>query len=367
MPISEKIEYASLDQLRLDPTNPRLGRNETSRKLDQDEVLRLMRGWSLDVLATSFLESGFWVHEALIVIEEKLGRKNELVVIEGNRRLAALLMLRRAFDGQEDSKRWMDVISNCDRPDALFASIPYITVSSRDELNSFLGFRHVTGIKEWRPAEKAEYIAKLIEQDGMTYEEVMRKIGSTTPTVRQNYISYRLLLQIEDEEAIHTKKVEDKFSVLYLSLRTVGTQKFLNIDIKAEPTKAKQPVPKSKLQNLANFALWLFGDENTNPIVAESRRVDDFGKILESKKAIEYLETAERPNFETAFNYAGGDEPELVRLLNRAADNVELALGRVHLHKKSTELQAAVRRCGLDVRKLLRDFPDIETEVFEDE
>ena len=32
----------------------------------------------------------------------------------------------------------------------------------------------------------------------MTYQEVMRKIGSKTPTVRQNYISYRLLLQMED-------------------------------------------------------------------------------------------------------------------------------------------------------------------------
>src|SRR5207249_1630282 len=101
-----------------------------------------------------------------------------------------------------------------------------------------LGFRHVTGIKEWNPAEKAEYIADLVEKHKMTYDEVRKKIGSKTETVRRNYISYRLLLQMEGEEDIDSARVEDKFSVLYLSLRSVGVQKYLQIDIQAEPNHA---------------------------------------------------------------------------------------------------------------------------------
>ena len=125
----------------------------------------------------------------------------------------------------------------------------------------FFGFRHVTGIKEWNPAEKAEYIANLIESHKMNYDEIRRKIGSKTDTVRQNYISYRLLLQMEGEDEIDLRRVEDKFSVLYLSLRSAGVQKYLQIDIQAEPGKARRPVPTSRLEALAKFALWMFGDE----------------------------------------------------------------------------------------------------------
>src|ERR1035438_4610185 len=42
----------------------------------------------------------------------------------------------------------------------------------------------------------------LVGMDKMTYDQVMRQIGSKTPAVRQNYITYRLLLQMEGDEAI---------------------------------------------------------------------------------------------------------------------------------------------------------------------
>ena len=102
----------------------------------------------------------------------------------------------------------------------LFRSIPYVQADSRQDIEAFLGFRHVTGIKQWNPEEKAQYIAWLIEQRNMTYEQVMRKIGSKTPTVRENYISYQLLLQIEsDVEDFSPEYAADRFSVMYLTLK----------------------------------------------------------------------------------------------------------------------------------------------------
>lgn len=321
--------------------------------------MELMKDWTLDELALSFLESGFWPHEALLVVVEKLYGKSVSVVVEGNRRLAALKYLHAALDGYPASKKWAEIADNAKPSDRLFTNIPYIRLDSRKDIEAFLGFRHVTGIKEWKPAEKAEYIAKMIEESRMTYEQVMRKIGSKTPVVRQHYISYRLLLQMEDEEDISLKQVEDKFSVLYLSLRTAGAQKYLQIDIKAEPREARRPVPPSKLKALANFALWLFGDEKRQPVVKESRQVDDFGFILQSRKAVEYLERAERPSFDIAFNLAGGAESQVVRLLEKAADNIELALSRAHLHVKSEKLRLTVERLGADATQVLRLFPQI--------
>lgn len=357
MTISRQIDLLKIDDLNLDPLNPRLGRANTRKELPQHKILDLMKGWTLDELATSFIESGFWPQEALIVAEEDLYGAKRWVVIEGNRRLAALKNLYRAVIGESTEAKWKELSSGLKKGSPLFTSIPVIKVSNRADVESFLGFRHVTGIKEWAPAEKAQFIAHLIEQNGMGYDEVRRKIGSKAPTVRQNYISYRLLLQMENQEAIELEKVEDKFSVLFLSLRTEGARTYLDIDIQAEPGEARFPVPKDHLKNLERFALWLFGTKKRPPLVRESRQVDDFGRILQSKKAVEYLERTERPVFEMAFQLAGGDEPEIIRLIDEATDNVAYALSRAHRYKNSKKLRAAVDRLAGDFGQLLTLFP----------
>lgn len=367
MAISNQIRYAKIDDLYLDPLNPRLGRSNKGPNVTQERLLELLRDWTLEELAVSFLENGYWVQEALLAIQERLYHEEHLVVIEGNRRIAALKYLQAAIQGKPVSRRWAEIARIKEAPTDLFDHIPYMMADSRKDIEAFLGFRHVTGIKEWKPAEKAEYIAKLIEESHMTYEEVMRKIGSKTPAVRQHYIAYRLLLEMENQENISIEKVEDKFSALYLSLRTPGVRNYLQIDIKADPEAAKRPVPKDRLKELENFALWLFGDEKRPPLFTDSRLVDDFGTILESPAAIEYLERAERPSFEIAFRTAGGDEPEIVRLVERAADNVELALTRAHLHTKSEKLQIAVDRLGADTLQLLSIFPNVRERLLKDE
>jgi hypothetical protein len=365
MAIETKLEYEDLSELYLDPLNARLGHNNTGREVKQERILELMKDWTLDELIVSFLDSGgFWTHEPLLVTEEMLYGKKHLVAIEGNRRLAALKFLKKAIDGEKAPQKVIDIAKGAKIPKDLFTQIPYVKVGSRQEIESFLGFRHVTGIKEWKPAEKAEFIAKLIDERGMSYDEVRRKIGSKVETVRRNYISYRLLLQIEDTADFPKEQYEDRFSVMYLSLRTQGVQKYLQIDIYADPKSASKPVPKSRLKELENFAIWLFGkDEEQPPLFSDSRQVDNFGRILESKEAVEYLERTEKPSFEVALRTAGGDEPEILRYIEKAADEVELALTRVHFFRKSKKIQAAVKRFGADANQLLEIFPDVQKEL----
>ena len=125
----------------------------------------------------------------------------------------------------------------------LFQRVPYFLVDKREDIEAFLGFRHVTGIEEWRPAEKAEYIARLVDE-GRDYREVMRMIGSKTQTVRQNYISYRLLLQAEKATDIPQQNFEDRFSVMYLSLRTEGVQSISKLTSKLSPKTHAATSPK---------------------------------------------------------------------------------------------------------------------------
>jgi len=363
MAVSKKLDFEELDNLCLDPKNPRLGRHNAGPDVPQDRVLELMADWKLDELAVSFLESGgFWTQEAMIVVRENLYGKSSLVVLEGNRRLAALINLRKAVEGRHPDRKWQEIAQGAQIPKDLFKKIPYYLADCREDIEGFLGFRHVTGIEEWRPAEKAEFIARLIDK-GMDYQQVRRKIGSKTQTVRQNYIAYRLLRQIENATDISEDNFKERFSVMYLSLRAEGVQKYLQIDIQADPATVQREIPKVHKKALVNFALWLFGDKERLPLFNDSRQVDNFGRILESKEAREYLERSEMPTFEVAHRMAGGDEPELVRLVETAADNVELTLTRAHHYRKSKKLQGAVERLAVDTQQLLQVFPDIKDKL----
>ena len=234
----------------------------------------------------------------------------------------------------------------------------------RASVKSYLGFRHVTGIKEWKPAEKAQFIAELIEKDKLTYEKVRRRIGSKLPTVRQNYISYRLLLQMESQsDRVDVQKVEERFSVLYLAIRSDGVRKYLSINIEADAKTAKNPVPKSKLDQLENFARWLFGDKKQEPLFTDSRRVDEFGKILSNRKAVEYLERTAKPSFGVAKRMAGVSESEVARHIETAADEAEEALRAAHTHKNSPRVKEAVDRLGMDTVQLVKLFPDVQKKV----
>lgn len=361
MTVKSTPERIPVDDLHLDCMNPRLGRHFHESTPTQDELLAAMADWRLEELAVSFIESGFWLQESLVVVEER----GVLIVVEGNRRLAALKMIHRAARGEPVSRRWREIAGGVPK-DTLgqLTEVPCLRADSRADVQAYIGFRHVTGIKEWAPAEKAAFIARLIDEDGLSYSNVMRRIGSKTPTVRQHYIAYRLLIQMETEvPTVSIPHVEERFSVMYLSLRSAGTQNFLGIDIRAEPDAARRPVPQSRLPALQKFALWLFGDDKREPVIRDSRQIDKFGKVLGSKPAVAYLERAPQGNFDVAVRIASGEESEVLEHVGRAADEVEEALRTAHRYRKSRNLRAATARLGLGVMRLLDLFPELRHEI----
>ena len=368
MNVNTELQYAGLDTFYLDAKNPRLGRFQSNRNPSQEEVLDLMRNWVLDELAGSYLESGFWEHEALLVVEEELDGKERLIVVEGNRRLAALIYLRRAINGNPISKKWGLLVENREVSGELFDRIPYIQVETRETIEAFRGFRHTSGIKQWYPLEKTRYIGRLIDEQNMTYKEVALKIGYYTSTIRHYYISYRLILQIEDSlDGFSFEDADSQFSVLYHSLRNGTVQEYLNIDSSADPHEAQTPVPKKRLDALAHFARWLFGTQKQPPIFIEPWRIDDYAKILESPEAVQYLENSERLNLDYALQLSVDNESKCVQLLREAAANIKLVMSGIHRYKGTPEIQRAVERLVMDYKELSDQLPDPKKEHLSDD
>ena len=365
MPLSNTIQFTALEDLSLDPYNPRLGLSDDEPLATQERVLELMRGWNLEELAISFLENGFWPQEAVIVVKEKLYDQTEtLVVVEGNRRIAALKYLRQAFDGNYPSRTWRTLTSDATRDVELFRSIPFICADSRADVTAYLGFRHVTGIKQWDPTQKAEFIASLIDEEQMSYDTVRKQIGMRVDTVRRNYIAFRIRKQIDSLEIdVSEQGVEKRFSVLFLSLREESVRNFLGIDLGVEPHEVVNPVSDKKIENLVDFALWLFGSRDQRPLFTDSRYVGSFARILASSESIDYLRSSPHPSFEVALQKAGVEDEEIEKQLKEASTQMELALSRVHLHLNSNRIQESIERLARTAKELLSKFPSITNRI----
>ena len=335
-----EIEYACLSDLFLDPSNPRLGSIFRDRSPTQREVYEQMRDWSLEELATSFLEAGFWAHEAVLCCEEEIEGHRQLLVVEGNRRVATLRRLKEAYEGIDRSRRWLELVRESPPQKGLFSRVPFIRIASRTEVASFLGYRHVTGIKEWAPPEKADFIYRLIKDYEFSYRDVMRRIGSKTPAVERNYVAYCILLQMEETEDLDVTVVKNRFSVLFLSLRSQKVRRFLGVDDKfgVAPREVYPPVPEGNIANLKRFALWLFGDQHTPPVVNDSRDINRFAAVLESDKGVQYLRSVTRPSLEKALVIAGVSSDEVYELVVTATYNLEEALSSIHHHKEDRQL-----------------------------
>ncbi|HEX8444596.1 MAG TPA: hypothetical protein VF631_13215 [Allosphingosinicella sp.] len=328
--ISKQIEYIDIDNLLLDPQNPRIGRRNRLQPKSQDALLKLMIPWTLDELVDSFLKAGgFWTQDALIAITSS-DETGKLVVVEGNRRLAALKLMRSAVRGEIEPPKWLrERLSGTNvKEDAeFFTSVPYLMAETREDVDAYLGFRHVSGIKEWAPTEKAEFMTRLIDEENSTFRDVAKQIGTRADIVKQNYVAYKILLQMENElDPEEWQEVEEKFSVLFLSLRSAGVRHFLGIDLRNLNEGTHDPIPESHRGNVREYIAWLFGTKKSGPLVKDSRHVDRFGEILAEPKAVEYLRSQDEPQLEYAYAYTKASVDLVAEPLKEAARSIRLAL-----------------------------------------
>lgn len=370
MPVSEKIKYSKLDELFLDPLNPRLGRHRRHADTPEEKLLEYMSEQVLDELALSYLESGgFWSQEALLAVNEDLYGKSRVVVVEGNRRLAALKILQLAIAGKPHSSKWEKIAKLAKEKgkeflEKLFGLIPVLIVDTRSDIDEYLGFRHVTGIKQWAPAEKAQFINMLLTERNFSYEQVTRKIGSRAPTVRQLFIAYRLLLQIEEslsDEELPKEQLESRFSLLYSALSNPSVQNYLGISLNKAVDDSIAPVEEKQIDNLKFLVRCLYGDgKDKKPLVSDTRYISELGEILDSEEAVDYINTAKNPDFSTAYEFAGGAEKDIEIAIHQASVSIRSVLNRIHHYKKSETIRETIKKFKMDSEALLNNFPDIK-------
>ena len=289
----DKIEWRRVDNLAFDAENPRLAEYGLTKRTKEIRILRIL--WeAMDVkeLAMSIIASGFFRHEPLIVARER--EKN--IVIEGNRRLAAVKLLL-APDILGDSI-WRAGIPPIDAA-AKRALRELPTVSgTRENAWRYLGFKHINGPAKWSSYAKSRYIANVHRTFGVGLDDIASQIGDTNRTVRR---LYRALTVLEEAERIEVFDRENRwrkhfsFSYMYTSLCYSGIAAF--IGLRSETGDDEDPVPKEEKQALKELCMWLYGSkrDNVRPVVESYHpHLYQLDAIVADKEAISALRAGYR-------------------------------------------------------------------------
>lgn len=281
-----QIEFIKTDLLNFDPKNPRLAEYGINDGLDPDEILKIL--WdAMDVqeLVQSISASGFFPHEALIVAEEN-GRN---IVIEGNRRLAAVKVLRNP--DLADKHGW-HVQKPTDEVLAQLGELPAIR-SSREDSWRFLGFKHVNGPAKWGSFAKAKYIADVHRIYGVPLADIAHQIGDRHQTVQRLFRGLMVLEQAEREGVFNRDDRYNKslsFSHLYTGLDLSGIASYLGITAKED--ESINPVPNDHIPALGEVCVWLYGSkrDKQEPVVrSQNPHLRQLNAVLASREASEAL------------------------------------------------------------------------------
>lgn len=262
-------QLLKVEELHFDHSNPRLAEYGITSATSEADILKIL--WdTMDVreLVQSISASGYFPHEPLIVAQE--GKK--LVVIEGNRRLAAVKVLLShklaKENGWEVPTLPAAALSNLRELPAILAN--------REESWRYLGFKHVNGPAKWSSYAKAAYIAEVHRKYGVPLADIANQIGDRHNTVQR---LYRGLMVLEQAERAKVYDREDRFrqrlafSHLYTGLDYEGIGTFLKIAPKENETD--EPVPKNKLKELGELCVWLYGSKKEKLVpVVESQNPD---------------------------------------------------------------------------------------------
>ena len=326
---AEKVQHVSVDQLLLDAENPRLA--SLTGGDSQEDILRLL--WAemaVDEVAFSIAANGFFPEEPLLVIPAPVGKGlNKYIVVEGNRRLAAVLLLREAKLRGKLKATDLPPIDLKRR--AGLDELPVFVYPSRKKLWTFCGFRHINGVKPWDAFSKAQYVAVVNEKYGMPLDEIARRIGDRHATVKRLYRGYKVLAQAEEKAGFDkVDRVRNRFyfSHLYTAVDQIEFQKFLGID--AEASLKPNPVPKSKLEELKELMIWLYGKKSAGkePVVrTQSPDLNTLREVIGKPASLSALRSGY--SLDRAHEISIGDKRRFRESITRAKEELQQAKGTV--------------------------------------
>jgi AAA15 family ATPase/GTPase len=314
-----------IDRLLLDPNNYRFIDNKDYRKVlienvsDERIQLRtrnLLLGKNeegISDLIISFKANGVLKLDPIQVKE--IPNSKDLLVVEGNRRTAALKYLYEQYNKGNDVGK-LTIES--------FKSIEVVLSSDENPTQHLItmGLHHISGKKKWSPVNQAQLIRDLRVKHGMTEMEICNSLAINKHNLRR---SLRVLALIESYKASDygDQFQTNKYSIFEEIIKKVEMKYWLGWD-------DNNYVATNKI-NEENLFSWISQEDVTErdddgeetkitkePIITKSHEIRDLSKFINDDKAVEQM--VERRNITAGF--ALSDAVGVSRL-QKAMENIE--------------------------------------------
>jgi hypothetical protein len=305
-----------LSDLHLDKTNPRLGGHATNLKTETEVLDLIVDVFGVDDVLSSIAVNGYFEAEPLIGVKDK--NKPGIRIVEGNRRLAACLILSDDERAKNQAKRIQEYRSLQEKHhQPAITGIPVLVYDAKDfakELLSYLGVRHIAASQPWDSFAKAAWVAMVLEHGDLTLADVSQMIGDQHRTVARLLEGYYFVKQLQETGRFNPRDSHRRgrgsnpdypFSWVYTALGYKPVRNWLHLDDLSEGQK-KHPLKSKDLDDARDLMVFLFGNrtQRRQPAIGDSRKIADLAiavgdserrEMLKRGKTVEEVGDLSRP------------------------------------------------------------------------
>lgn len=293
-------ELVPLDQLLLDKNNPRFGFPDKPTANQADILDNIVEKFGVDDVLSSLAVNGYFDAEPMVC--KITSKSKEFIVAEGNRRLAACLILNgddRAARQKNRTAEYRRIWEKHGSPS--IDPVPAIKFDPKKEghvLLSYLGVRHIASAQPWDSYAKAAWVARVVEEEQLTITDVALMIGDQHRTITRLLQGYYFIQQVieagkfrpEDSVRKGRGSVTDyPFSWVYTLLGYSTARSFLGMP---EDGAKPNPILKKNLNHASVVTTAMFGNRSTgrNAAIEDSRQLGDLASALASPEKVSLLQ-----------------------------------------------------------------------------
>ena len=274
----------------LDKENPRLPRY-LQEKSEQEIIQYMILEEATLELMQAIGKNNFFQGEQLLVVPNDTGG---YTVVEGNRRLTAVKLLNDPNLNGDIQKSLVDKIYQ----NAEYKNIEYLPCTvfeKKEDIQNYLGYRHITGIQSWNLIQKASYLYHLRKVNfpdlsiDQASDELRKMIASKRNYVKRVLVGYSIYQTIKESNFFEVKNLDEKsfhFSYIADSLRFSEITTYLGINLNDE-----NPLQNLAIEKLKDWTNWLYlpiereGKIPTTRLKGKSQDLKKLNDILGNENA----------------------------------------------------------------------------------
>lgn len=331
----------NIDKLYLDPNNYRLRSNPDYveypdltdevivKQTIQNKTTRLISGKNnneINDIINSIKSNGFLKVDNILVrkLQDDLG----YVVIEGNRRVAALKALKKSFEEGSDIGELNACIFREPNQDDENCGVEVVEFAydNEEQYLVLMGLRHVSGNKKWDKYNQAKLVAEL-HTKGYDLPTISSKIGISSSRIAKQMMNsyYAIEDYIEKKNLFDSEpsfNPHDKYMIFSEALSQSHVRDWLGWD--------EEEMKFNNTENKERFYKWISPEiqisdeedseeafEKLSPIIINHKEVRELDEIINDNESLEILER-ERSITEATEQNAGYTKKKFLSELKKA-------------------------------------------------